>query len=272
MSKAATPGWGRYSELRPIALAAIRERHPIAYLPWGSLEWHGPHLPLGLDGIIAETVAERVARRTGGVLLPTTWWPITALPHRDSLSVSSPLIRGLWDEIFAGLAAADWKVVVTISGHYAQGHEVVLMDAAEEAMRKQGLLVLALPPMALVDEEMLDHAALWEASQLLSIRPDLVDLDALGSGPLRPATSSVLGRDPRDAASASIGQRAIGLAVERIVTAVTELVRDRRPAPLHALYARRRARYRAHFERYVNGNSIEQGGISWWEEQTKGDG
>ena len=55
--------WGRYAELRPDQLAAIVAAAPIAYVPWGALEWHGPHLPFGLDGITAEGVAERAARQ-----------------------------------------------------------------------------------------------------------------------------------------------------------------------------------------------------------------
>lgn len=257
--------WGRYTELRPDALEAIREATPVAYVPWGALEWHGPHLPFGLDGLTAEGVAERVVRRTGGVLLPTTWWPITALPHRDSLSVRSAVVRALWDDMFAGLAGAGWQIVVLISGHYAHGHELVLMEAAEAAITNLGLLVLAIPPMALVDEEMLDHAALWEASQLMALRYELADLDALGSGPLKTASSAVLGRDPRGHASPSLGERALGLAVEKIVKAVEQLRVDGNPAPLRALYAQRRARYQAYTERYYR-DSWEQAIQTWWDE------
>lgn len=259
------PHWGRYTDLRPTALAAIRAAKPIAYLPWGALEWHGPHLPLGLDGMLAETVAERSARRTGGVLLPTTWWPITALPHNDSLSVRSTVVRALWDEIFGELARAGWRVVVVISGHYAQGHELVLMDAAEAAMNRHELLVLALPPLALVDEEMLDHAALWETSQMLAVRPDLVDLDALGNEPLTPARTAVLGRDPRGTASASLGEKSLNLAIERIVKAVEQLLDEGSSAPLHALYAQRRDRYRSYIERYYQGTP-EEAIQHWWAE------
>src|SRR5262245_5383167 len=217
-----TPPWGRYAELRPEQLEAIVAAAPIAYVPWGALEWHGPHLPLGLDGFTAEGVAERVIQRTGGVLLPTTWWPITALPHRFSLSVNSQVIQALWDGIFAELARVGFRVVVLLSGHYAQGHELVLMDAAEHAIAAHGLLVLAVPPLALVDEEMLDHAAHWETALMMAIRPRLVDLDALGSGPLRPATSAVLGDDPRRATPTQ-GEAVIALATDRIVASVAAL-------------------------------------------------
>jgi creatinine amidohydrolase len=259
-----TPRWGRYAELHPETLDAIHTRYPVAYLPWGALEWHGPHLPLGLDGMTAEALAERVARRTGGVVLPTTWWPVTTLPHSSSLDLHSSLVRSLWDGIFTSLRAANWPIVVVISGHYAQGHELVLIQAARHAIELHGQLVLAIPPLALVDEDMLDHAALWETSMLLALRPDLVRLDALGHGPLRTAESAVLGRDPRGASN-SLGQRVIGLAVERIVGAVQNLLARRDPAPLLALYDRRDERYQAYFRRY--GSDVEQAIQDWWRDQ-----
>src|SRR5215212_3462804 len=160
-----TQHWGRYAELRPQQL----------------------------DAIMAVCVAERVVQRTGGLLLPSTWWPITALPHRYSLSIGSDVVQALWDGIFAELARAGFKLVVLLSGHYAQGHELVLMDAAEHAITAHGLLVLAVPPLALVDEEMLDHAAHWETALLLALRPRLVALEMLNAAPLHPSTSAVLG-------------------------------------------------------------------------------
>jgi creatinine amidohydrolase len=258
--------WGRYAELRPAELEAIVAAAPVAYVPWGALEWHGPHLPFGLDGFTAEAVAERAARRSGGVLLPTTWWPITALPHRFSLSIHSQVIQALWDGIFAELARVGFHVVVLLSGHYAHGHELVLMDAAEHAIAAHGLLVLAVPPLALVDEEMLDHAAHWETALLMAIRPRLVDLEALGPGPLRPATTAVLGDDPRRATPTQ-GEAAITLATDRIAGSVAALLAHGGPDVLRELYARRRAAYQRYVERYFRG-SWEEAILAWWHERT----
>ncbi|MFO7170243.1 MAG: creatininase family protein [Chloroflexota bacterium] len=260
------PPWGRYAELRPAELEAILAAAPVAYVPWGALEWHGPHLPLGLDGFTAEGVAERVAQRTGGVLLPTTWWPITALPHRFSLSIASEVVQALWDGILAELARAGFRVVVVLSGHYAQGHELVLMDAAEHAMARHDLLVLAVPPLALVDEQMLDHAALWETAQLLALRPRLVDLSALDGAELRPAEHAVLGDDPRGATPGQ-GESALALATERIALSVQALLEHGTADVLRELYARRRAAYRSYVERYFRG-SWEEAIQEWWRERT----
>jgi creatinine amidohydrolase len=38
-----------YEKLTPVAYEARILKAPIAYLPLGTLEWHGPHLPLGSD-------------------------------------------------------------------------------------------------------------------------------------------------------------------------------------------------------------------------------
>ncbi len=239
-----TPVWGRYTELRPAELAAIHTATPIVYMPWGALDWHGPHLPLGTDGLVAEAIAEQLVQRTGGVLLPTTWWPGSAFPRSQTLTVRKQVLHALWSDLFDGLAGNGWRVVVIISGYYNEDHELTLMGAAEEAIQQHGLLVLALPPLALIDESLLDHAGLWETSLLLSLRPDLVDLYALENEADETVQSIIKGRDPRGAASASLGDTVIHLAIERITKAVVELASSGDAAPLHALYEQRREQYR----------------------------
>ncbi|MCX7792109.1 MAG: creatininase family protein [Chloroflexaceae bacterium] len=262
------PSWGRYGELRPHELAALRACAPAAYLPWGGLTRHGPHLPLGLDTIVAEAVAERAVRRTGGVVLPAVTWPL-ALPHPgESLGLSAATLRAMLAESLAALARNGWRVVVVISGHYSPGHELLLIDAAEQALADHNLLVLAVPPLALVDDDMLDHGALWESSVLLALRPDLIKMEALGAGPLDPLNGPVVGRDPRGAASASLGNSVLTLAVERIGSAVERLLATGDPAPLQALYARRRERYQSLTARY--GDDLEALTAAWWQEMTGG--
>ncbi|NTU84310.1 MAG: creatininase family protein [Chloroflexales bacterium] len=259
-----TPAWGRYAELRPAALARIRDAAPVAYLPWGGLDWHGPHLPLGAGGIIADAVSERAVKRTGGVLLPVTSWPAASAPHETSVGLSGGAMGALLGDIFGGLARGGWQVAVLISGHYGPAHDLLAMAAAQEAIASHGLLTLAVPPLALVDEEMLDRGGLWESSALLSLRPDLVDMRALDGAPLRPADSGVVGRDPRHTASPSLGLSAISLAVERVAAAVTDLLEHGDSAPLYALYERRREHYQSFVARY--GSDLDAAAAAWWQD------
>lgn len=255
----------RYAELHPSELAALIREDAPAILPWGALEWHGPHLPLGLDGLVAEAFAERLAGRTGGVLFPTMWWAATTLPHPLSLQLPAALFEALVEAMFGELLKVGFRRVAIVSGHYAQPHELLLMDAAEAAM-EEGLLVLAAPPLALLDEAYLDHAARWETSQLLAVRPDLVRLERLdalnvaiaGEAPDRTA---VLGEDPRETATPAEGETVLERALEEWAKQLADLS----PAWLTEFYRRRRAAYNRWLEQYFEGN-WEAALEAWWQE------
>ncbi|HEU5102033.1 MAG TPA: hypothetical protein VFU22_23585, partial [Roseiflexaceae bacterium] len=145
--------------------------------------------------------------------------------------------------------------------------ELVLMDAAEHAIAEYGLLVLAVPPLALVDEDMLDHAAHWETALLLALRPRLVALHELDAPPLHPATSAVLGDDPRRATPGQ-GESALILATERLAVGVEALLHHGGPDVLRELYARRRAAYQQYVDRYFRG-SWEEAILDWWGEKVR---
>ena len=49
--------------LRPDQIVQEIERCPLAYLPVGPLEWHGPHLPLGVDALNARKRANARSRK-----------------------------------------------------------------------------------------------------------------------------------------------------------------------------------------------------------------
>ena len=56
-----------YEELTPTEFRARLAEAPIAYLPLGTLEWHGEHLPLGSDGIQARGFFVELAHQVGGM-------------------------------------------------------------------------------------------------------------------------------------------------------------------------------------------------------------
>lgn len=57
----------RYQYLRPDQIVMRREAFPVAYVPLGCLEWHGPHNPLGADAMQAEALAILAAQKGGGL-------------------------------------------------------------------------------------------------------------------------------------------------------------------------------------------------------------
>jgi creatinine amidohydrolase len=253
----------RYAELTPDELESQWSKKPIAIIAWGALEWHGPHLPLGLDGIVAEHFAERLAEKTEGVLLPGCWMPITTLPHPASLQISTEAIRSILDDLLEGLYAAGARLVCVVTGHYAQGHEMELYEAALRAMSShQGYQVIASTPLEVLgDDDLLDHAARWETAQLQAIRPDLVHLDKLPQE-LKARRCAVLGDDPRKA-NAQEGQQVMDKALAVWSEWVDELLTSKDSSFLIDFYERRKQAYSPYVRTYFM-KSWEQALHDWW--------
>ena len=62
--------WGLYETMIPTQIEDVLNSTPIAYIPWGALEYHSYHNPVGLDGIKAHGLCVDLAKEVGGVVLP----------------------------------------------------------------------------------------------------------------------------------------------------------------------------------------------------------
>ena len=253
----------RYAELRPDELEERWSKKPIAVIAWGALEWHGPHLPLGLDGIVAEHFAERVAEQTEGVLLPACWMPITTLPHPASLQISTEALRLILDELLEGLYACGARVVAVITGHYAQGHEIELYEAALRAIENhKGYQVLAATPLEVLgNDDLLDHAARWETAQMQVIRPELVHLETLPQV-TRTKECAVLGEDPRNA-NPEEGKEVLEAALATWCEWLEDLTQTKDSSFLKEFYAKRKASSERYVRTYYM-KSWEQALHDWW--------
>ncbi|MFR1109932.1 MAG: creatininase family protein, partial [Anaerotruncus colihominis] len=60
----------RFETMVPAELLEAVNGRSLVYQPVGSMEWHGPHMGMGMDTINAHAVALEAARRTGGVVMP----------------------------------------------------------------------------------------------------------------------------------------------------------------------------------------------------------
>jgi len=251
-----------YAELRPEQLDELWAGGAAAIVPWGALEWHGPHLPLGLDGLIAEWFAQGLSTATNSVLLPAIWLPITTLPHIYSQQVRTETLRMILDDLFAGLFKAGARKVVVITGHYAQGHSIELSEAAMRAMDDHdGLLVFVGSPLELLAKpELLDHAAHNETSQLLAIRPDLVHLEDLPNEPTSQETA-VLGENPR-LGSVAEGEELLRLGLDSWIRWIDTAGFDE----LTTYYRQVFDRYESYVSTYYKG-SWEDAIQDWWKDQ-----
>jgi creatinine amidohydrolase len=223
-----------YSELLPHEFRRRLAARPLAYLPLGTLEWHGEHLPLGSDAIQSEGLMIECARRFGGIVMP----PIHLGPDRarpaqggmlygmDYAESTTParqldgscywIPKGLHllviDAILEQLKRAGFRAV------FADGHgpsRWSWVENLEEREARYGLKLFGVTKeVAAQWKSQVDHAARNETSLMMHLRPKLVDLSQLPADRAeRPV--GVGGEDPRDA-TAAYGRECLEQSVELV--------------------------------------------------------
>jgi len=197
--------------LRPAQFEAAARAFPVVYVPFGLIEWHGRHLPLGVDALKAHAILCDCAERHGGLVYPPMYFPAcrwnNGKLHEEDVKVNVPVIARLFER----LKLAGFRVIIGVSGHNIR-EQILMVEEALKPVTADGTMVgggfwefdLAKGPEA--DS---DHAAKWETSDMLHFYPELVDLEALGTGPLAPnmkPPDGIGGEDPREHASAELGR------------------------------------------------------------------
>jgi creatinine amidohydrolase len=208
-----------YTELRPHEFRGRLATRPIAYLPLGTLEWHGEHLPLGSDALISAGLMEICARRLGGIVMPA----IHLGPDRSSLTPDGQQLQGMdtadcttpnrqldgscyWasqgffltlvDAILAQLKRAGFEAV------FADGHGPSRKSWAENMAEREKRFGMKL--FGVTRElkgkwlSQVDHAARNETSLVMALHPELADLGRLPED-RDTWPQGVGGKDPRDA-------------------------------------------------------------------------
>ena len=157
----------------------------IVYVPLGALEFHGPHLPIGLDGLTAHGICIQAAERRGGVVLPTIYQGTGGEHSRYPWTIMMPTGDAIAENLRATvrrLAEMGVGTTVILSGHFADEQRAMLKALAEE-WQQDGSSQMRLVATTLADREVSpvapDHAGAYETLMLGAAHPDLVHLEKL---------------------------------------------------------------------------------------------
>lgn len=229
----ATPSWGFYDQMLPQQIEAIQEKTPITYLPWGAIEYHGSHNPVGLDSIKAFSMCEDLAKENGGLVLPVVNLAanlISSYPgvnfSKHSIEFSENLIRLICEEYFEQLVLQGFKIIVLLSGHAGEPHLEILRNVANEFNQKYpdiGFWAFAEFDVLSNDLLVANHSALGETSLQLYYAPETVDLDTLPKDrPITLELDAVSGKDPR-LASKELGEKIVKSFLKNASITIEEL-------------------------------------------------
>jgi creatinine amidohydrolase len=206
----------RWEELLPREFLARQAELPVVYLPLGLCEPHGHAAAFGLDTLKAVWLCEQAAQRFGGIVAPTQGYQIHETgyhhpwlhdmvgngfnPHLGSVP-PDVLLRMVLFQLRAFINAG-FRGIVLLSGHH--GNAPDLRIVAKEVMRDRPVRIITVSDPELVRGiHQADHAGSYELSQLLYIRPDLVDLSRVDDIQTSPLGRFAQGVDGNEATAES---------------------------------------------------------------------
>ena len=206
--------------LRPGQLEKALRAFPVVYVPFGLIEWHGRHLPLGNDALKAHGILVKTAEQFGGVVYPPVYFH-NGFPQESLVPVLTSL--------FQRLKKTGARVILGVSGHNVHGQIDMINKALAPVVADKTVAGMGLWEITLSQgpESNTDHAAKWETSNMMFLYPSLVDMSTLGDGPLAPnmkPPDGIGGQDPRKYASAAVGRRNVELASQALGKKAKELL------------------------------------------------
>ncbi len=166
----------------------LAEEGAIAVIAVGAHEEHGPHCSLATDTIISDAIAERIADRIDGILLP-------ALPFGDSWSISDfpgtislqpETLHRLLMDIAHSVQRAGIRAIIFVNGHF---DNMVPIEMTIRNLRQESgypAMAVNFPELETIAAEINEsrpagyfffHADEFETSVVLAEYPEGVKMD-----------------------------------------------------------------------------------------------
>ena len=170
--------------LTPADISRALEQNSLIYVPLGTIEWHGQHLPVGFDGISAHLLCLQAAERTGGLVMPPLFFGAGG-GHTDydwTIVPPASQLRPLLETTLSRLHTFGVKQVILYSGHFPH-EQIDLMRELARNFTDEAMITRALAPSLANDAFPVeaDHAALFETALMERLAPDLVFTDRLAT-------------------------------------------------------------------------------------------
>ncbi len=169
-------------ELNTVQVEALLQREAPLFIPMGTLEPHGRHLPVGTDTFCAEKVAERLSIAFDGVVAPSFEYGLTNVFLQTSPSSFFPvdLYRTFVEHIVKNFYKQGFKTIIIINGHGGnqEALKYILRNITREAPMALTIINWWIYASKFVEEVYNTrpggHAAVEETAAILYSHPELV--------------------------------------------------------------------------------------------------
>jgi len=157
------------SQFDPNLRKIILNKEQIAVIPVGSMEQHGPHLPVSTYTDIVTEVAKRISEKKGYFLLPTITYGVS-FEHAPffNLSIKESTLRTVLSDLCMSLLSNGVKTVFIINGHHGNLKPIQNIDIKLKKLSKNKLKIFPLSYWHFMKRDF-DHAGFVETSLMLAI-------------------------------------------------------------------------------------------------------
>ena len=157
------------NEFDPNLRKIINRKQQVAIIPVGSIEQHGPHLPVSTDTDIVTAVASKLAEKKHYLLLPTITYGVS-FEHAPffNLSVRNTTLRAMLTDLCISLSENNVKTVFIINGHHGNINALKNIEQKIMGLTNNRIKVFAFSYWHFTKRDF-DHAGFVETSLMLRV-------------------------------------------------------------------------------------------------------
>lgn len=161
--------------LSNIDLEKWKKKSNQIIIPIGSLEQHGPHLPVSTDSIIIEYLAKNIAEKIQSLYIPAITFGIS-FEHEPlfNISLSNNTFSNLIGDICVSLAKYGMNNIILLNGHHGNMGSLYYISQIISHKIPSNARLNFINYWNLMND--FDHAGEIETSLLLAINAKLVNM------------------------------------------------------------------------------------------------
>jgi len=160
------------TQLDPKLRKMISNKKQIAVIPVGSIEQHGPHLPVSTDSDIVTQVSKLICQKFNFILLPTINYGVS-YEHFPffNLSISKTTLEKMLIDLCSSLVENNIKMIFIINGHHGNLDAIKNIDGKINGKKRKSK-IFSFSYWHFMDREF-DHAGIVETSLMLAISKEV---------------------------------------------------------------------------------------------------
>lgn len=189
-------------EMSTVAFQEGLTKTRTVIVPLGSVEEHGPHLPMNTDILHAYHIAKKTSENIDVFVAPPIYFGVCRSTARfpGTIDIRPETLEMLIDDVVSALYRHGLRRFILFSGHAGMNHRASMLNSADTLLAVyDDIIISSITDADLVDQEFFEivetvgdsHAGEIETSLVMSIAPGLVGDPPEADAPIFPRSMVV---------------------------------------------------------------------------------